>query len=385
MALPIPSFIDRDPAVIAAEITAQYEQLVGRKMEPAQVEQLILNSFAYRESLVRNQIQDAALQNLVAFARFPALDYLGELVGVTRLPSEPARTTIQFSLVAGHGNVVIPEGLRVSTTDGRVIFQIIQDVPVDSSVNTATVTAIAQVNGVSGNDYALGTVSTILDPQPYLATAENTTVTEGGSEEETDEQLRDRIKLAPNAFSVAGPYKAYEFWAKSASPFIIDVSVGNRHYKAGDTIPSGKAIGDIIPGTVEVFPLVVGLSVTPPEILEAVNAVLTADRIRPLNDKVYVTSPEAVATTIEVDLTLYDGAVQADIVPVVQAQLEEFRDGRRKLLGQDIVLSQIISLSVIDGVYDVEVVDPPSDLIINETQFANITNIIVNVVGTNVG
>jgi len=96
-------------------------------------------------------------------------------------------------------------------------------------------------------------------------------------------------------------------------------------------------------------------------------------------------SPEAVNTTIEVDLTLYDGSVQSDIIPIVQQALEEFRDGRRKLLGQDVVVNQIIKLCIVDGVYDTVVTSPATDLIITETQFANITDIIVNVTGTNPG
>lgn len=385
MALPIPKFIDRDANVILAEITAYYEQLVGRVLEPAQVEQLLLNAFAYREVLVRNQIQYAALQNLVAFAVFPALDYLGELVGVIRLPSQAAQTTLLLTLVSGHGDILIPEGLRISTSDGRVVFELIKATTVLSGTDTVSVTAIAQTNGIAGNDYAIGTVNLILDPQPYLNSSGNTTITEGGSEEENDEQLRERIRLAPNSFSTAGPDKAYEFWTRTASPLIIDVSVDNRKYQIGDTIPTGKAVGDYIPGTVEVFPLVQGLTVTPPEILSSVLAILTADRIRPLNDTVYATSPTAVNTTIEVDLTLYDGSVSADIVPVVQAALEGFKNGRRKFLGQDIVRNQIVNYSMEDGVYNVAVVSPATDLIISDTEFANITDIIVNVVGSNEG
>lgn len=370
MALPTPEFIERDPQVIMAEIKADYEQRVGRTLEPAQVETLVLNAFAYREALVRNQIQDAALQNLVAFARFPALDYLGELVGVVRLPSQPARTTIQLNLVSGHGDIVVPQGLRISTTDGRIIFQLIEDTTVLTGTDIAEVTAIAQTDGLAGNDYALGTVATILDPQPYLASVQNTTQTEGGTDEENDEQLRERIRLAPNSFSTAGPVKAYEFWARTASPLIIDVSVPSQ--------PD-------VPGTVKVYPLVEGLSVTPPEILEAVEAILTNDKIRPLSDTVVVLSPTAVNTTIAVSLVLYEGAVQADIVPIVKAALEAFRDGRRKLLGQDIVKSQIVGLSVTDGVYNATVTSPASDLVISETQFANITDITVTVTGTNPG
>ena len=368
MALPLPNFINRDAQTIINEMVADYQLRTGRVLEPAQVETLLINAYAYREYLIRNQIQDAASQNLLAFARFPMLDYLGELVGVTRLASAAAQTTLEITLTPGHGDVVIPSGLRVATTDGRAIFEFIQDVPILTGTDIATVTAISQTNGVLANNYGLGIISVILDPQPYLASIENITVSEGGSDEETDEPLRQRIKLAPNAFSTAGPYKAYEYWAKSASPIIIDVAVTNP-----------------IPGTVEVFPLVEGLSVTPTEILDLVDFVLNDDRIRPLSDTVIVSSPTAVNTAITIGLVVYDGAVQADILTVVQSNLETFRDGRRKLLGQDIVIDQIKALCMVDGVYKSNVTVPATDLIITETQFANITAINVTVTGTNEG
>lgn len=368
MALPKPELINRDPEQILSEMIADYQTRTGRTLEPAQAEMLLINAFAYRESLIRNQIQDAGLQCLVEYARFPMLDFLGQLVGVTRLPSQSAQTTLTLTLVTGHGDVVIPTGLRVQSTDGRATFELIQDYTVLSAVDTVSVTAIAQQNGTSFNDYAIGTITEILDPQAYLATASNTTVSEGGTDEETDDQLRERIKLAPNSFSTAGPYKAYEFWAKSASPLIIDVEVTNP-----------------TPGTVEVFPLVEGLATTPSEILDAVEVILNDERIRPLSDTVVVTSPTAVDTDIVVNLVLYDGAVQIDIVPVVQANLEAFRDGRRKLLGQDVIIDQIKAVCMIDGVYKANIATPSADLIIDQTEFANIGTITVNVTGTNEG
>lgn len=368
MALPTPSFINRDSTTIINEMVADYELRTGRTLEPAQVETLLINAFAYRELLLRNQIQDASLQNLVEYARFPMLDHLGVLVGVTRLPAEFAQTTLLLTLVSGHGDVVIPNGLRVSSTDGRAVFELVEDTTVLTGVDTISATFIAQTSGNLSNDYAIGTVSVILDPQPYLSTASNTSVTEGGSDEEIDEQLRDRIKLAPSAFSNAGSYKAYEFWAKSTSPLIIDVAVTNP-----------------IPGTVEIFPLMANLATTPTEILDAVYAVLNADKIRPLTDTVLVTSPTSIDTAITVGLILYEGTVQSDIVPVVISNLEAFRDGRRKLLGQDIVIDQIKALCMIEGVYKANVTVPASDLVISETEFANITAINVTVTGTNVG
>ena len=76
---------------------------------------------------------------MVAFANAPQLDYLGELVGVTRLAATTASTTLQFTLVGGHGAVIIPGGTRVQTTDGQAIFQTLADVPVDALTDVVDV------------------------------------------------------------------------------------------------------------------------------------------------------------------------------------------------------------------------------------------------------
>ena len=88
-----------DPNLILSDMIAEFEAAAGRTLQPAQVERLLINLYAYRESLVRNAIQYAGQQNLLAFASFPMIDFLGQLLGVTRLPSQPALTTIQFTLV----------------------------------------------------------------------------------------------------------------------------------------------------------------------------------------------------------------------------------------------------------------------------------------------
>ncbi len=107
--LPPPVFVNDadglDPNLILADMIAEFEAASGRTLQPAQVERLLINLYAYRESLVRNAIQYAAEQNLLAFASFPMLDYLGQLLSVTRLASQPAVTTLQFTLT---GALTVP-------------------------------------------------------------------------------------------------------------------------------------------------------------------------------------------------------------------------------------------------------------------------------------
>src|SRR5579863_6362506 len=102
LSLPPPQFIkDADglnPNLILADMVAAFQAAAGRTLQPAQVERLLINLYAYRESLVRNAIQYAGQQNLLAFAAFPMLDYLGQLLSVTRLAAQGASAILQFTL-----------------------------------------------------------------------------------------------------------------------------------------------------------------------------------------------------------------------------------------------------------------------------------------------
>src|ERR1700683_1682652 len=121
--LPPPVFVNDadglDPNLILADMIAEFEAASGRTLQPAQGERLLINLYAYRESLVRNAIQYAAQQNLLAFASFPMIDYLGGLLGVTRLSAQPAITTLQFTLTEILTiEYVVAAGTQVGTNAG---------------------------------------------------------------------------------------------------------------------------------------------------------------------------------------------------------------------------------------------------------------------------
>lgn len=360
-----PSFIDRDGEQIVADMVALYQDLTGRALQPGQPERLLINAFAYRELQLRQQIQTAALQTLVSFASAPALDYLGELVGVGRLPASAASCTIRFTLIAGHGGVVIPAGTRVASQDGKVIFRITEAVSVLAAVTTADVLAFADLLGEIGNGYAAAEITEILDPQPFLVSASNLAATSGGADAETDEELRARIKLAPEQFSTAGSVGAYQFHAKSASPAILDVAV---------TSPT--------PGTVNIYPLAEGGLPTPTAILNLVAAACNAEKVRPLTDTVVVLTPTHVNYSLHVHLTCYTTANTTQVEAQVEANLGAYAAARSQRIGLDIVRSQIIAECMVPGVYNASVVSPSADVVIGATQVPNLSgNINVQITG----
>ena len=268
-----------------------------------------------------------------------------------------------FTLVAGHGSVLIPEGTRVSSSDGLAIFRTIDDAIIAPATMTVELSVLADVAGKVGNGYAVGTINKILDPLAFVSTVENIDVTGGGSDVESDAQLRERIKLAPSQYSSAGSRSSYKFYAKSANAMITDVSVSSP-----------------VPGSVLIVPLT-NEEETPAQVITDVYNVCNAENVRPLTDTVIVSAPEREDYALMVDVVLYDGADAATERASITSALEDFAKEKRAKLGLDIIRSHIAQACRLSSVYDVTVVAPAANLIISDEQFPNCTGITVNVTG----
>lgn len=275
--LPEPSFIDRDVQAVTAEIIAKYEQLSGKTLYPAQADRIFVDVIAYREMLIRNSIQEAAKQNLLAFARAPVLDYIGDLMGVYRL------------------------------------------------------------------------------------------------EGETDDQLRQRIRLAPETYSTAGCRLAYTFHALSANADIIDAAPVRA-----DSMDAG------IEGDIHIYVLTKS-GVVSQTILDQVEASCNAITRRPISDDVTAYAGVKKDYALNVTVTPYDTADSAKVAAAVRAAADNYVAAKRTKLGLDIDPSQIIDALFVDGVYKIDVNTPANTLVIHESAWANCTGITVNLATPNKG
>ena len=364
--LPDPVFVRIDPATDTAEMVVKWEELTQAPLFPAQVERLLINLLGYRENLVRVAIDYAAKQNLVNFATGPNLDQLGALLDVTRLPEAQASTTLQFTLSALRGsNTVIPTGTR-ATPDGTTFFATTATLTITAGSLIGTVSAQALTAGTVGNGFAPGEWE-LVDPisgiAPVTMTVANITTSANGADTESDDRLRDRIKLAPNRFSVAGPVGAYKFWALSANQTIIDVGVLS---------PSRVFVN--------VYPLV-ETGLPSQAILDAVFEILDNDKIRPLTDEVFVLAPTEVQYTLQAQITALASADSPSLQEQLEAAAQVITTAKRSKLGQDIVRSQFIQALQLPGVYSVNLIQPSVDTILNDGQWANCTQIQVSIVG----
>lgn len=324
--LPDVEFLDTDAETIKAEILTGYEQASGRTLAAGDPVRLFLLSLASIIIQQRTTINQAAQQNLLTYAQGEYLDALGALLSVERLEESRAVTTIKFTLSQALATVyTIPAGTEV--TNGTVTFATDHDLDIPKGELSGSVTASCTVPGEVGNDYLAGQVTTIVKPMTFVAKAENVTITTGGSEAESDASLAERIRLAPNSFSVAGPEKAYIYHAKSVSSSVIDVSV---------TSPS--------PGEVDVYVLLSGGMLPQEETLKQISDYLTDSSIRPLTDYVKVLAPQAVNYQLELHYWIgrEDSSRAEQIKAEVTAAVEKYRLWQQGKIGRDILPAKLI-------------------------------------------
>jgi phage-related baseplate assembly protein len=121
-------------------------------------------------------------------------------------------------------NVVIPAGTR-ATPDGQLFFATLQDATITAGSTSVSVLAACQVAGSIGNGYVAGQINQLVDTVPYVTAVVNTTTSMYGTDPETDDRFRQRIRLSMERFSTAGPTKAYQYWTLTANQNIEDVEV----------------------------------------------------------------------------------------------------------------------------------------------------------------
>lgn len=361
----IPSFFSEDGAAIIAEVKAIAEAQLSRTIAPADPEMLLVNAFAYRELLRNKQANTTVLQNLVKYASGYMLDLLCEQLGVNRIPATGAQCTFAITLAAGNTGVVLPAGIRIQSTDQKVIFTTDEQVIVSAGETAKTVTGTAQTTGSIGNGYVAGKVSVIMDPQPFVTAISNTDATTGGADDETDEQLRARYPLALSSFSVAGPSLAYQYWAKTAHPSIIDVGITN-----------------LTPGHVNIYPLCKGGTLPSAEIIAQVLAICNGEKVRPLCDIVTVAAPTSYDYAIAVSVVLYESADQTATQDLIETALDTLVNAGKNKLGKDVVKSQIAAACMVPGVYNVTVTSPSTDYVATDSVYTNCTSKTITISGT---
>lgn len=348
--LPDISFIDnKDIDQVRQEMVADYESFISEAtgqtvtLERSSVHRMELYAAAAQIYQAMQYIDRQGKQSILKYSYSDFLDNLAIFKGVTRNPATPATTTLRFTLSAVRDTATgIPQGTRVSTAgDTYFATDVYAEIPAGSTA--VDVPATCTVAGTDGNGFAAGELATIVDPIPYVASVTNTTATEGGAEIESDDDLAERVFLAPGAYSTAGPEDGYLYHAKAYSAAIGDV----------------VATSNQAAGTVDIVFIMADGSTPGEEMIEGLEGYLQGKTIRPMTDLVRVAAPQEVTYTI--NLTYYinrsDSAKAVTIQAAVAQAVADYQTWQRAI-GRDINPSQLVRMVMDAGAKRVTVTAP---------------------------
>lgn len=180
---------------------------------------------------------------------------------------------------------------------------------------------------------------------------------------ESDAALKLRVQLAPESFTSCGTFEAYRFHALAAAGAVLDAAVLRP-----------------TPGTVRVVLLSrEGDGKASMELVEQVQAALSARDVRSVNDSVEVVGAEIRPYAVAARLVLYPGPAGAPVLAAAEAAVRAYA-ARTQRLGYDVTRSGLYAALHQAGVQRVLLDSPAEDLVCDQTQASWLTGAAITLV-----
>ena len=350
------AFAEKDPDIITKELVSLYEQSSGRSLARADPVRLFIDAIILAIVQQRNIIDHAAKMNLLAYAEGEYLDHLGALLGVTRLEASKAVCSVKFTLgQTSQSDTTLYEGSVIGAAG--YLFTLTSSVTIPAGELEAVGDVQCQTAGSEANGLLPGQVHGVIAYGTQYISFDNVTTTSGGADIESDEAFRERIQIAPESFSVAGPKKAYEYFARSADADIIGVAVVGPP--------------DTEPGHVNIYPLMTGGTLPDDDALAKVYSACNASDVRPCTDYVSVLRP--VVVNYSLNVTFYIDEANSSSSELIRtacvSAVDEWILWQRSALGRDINPSELTKRLLIAGAKRC-VISSPSFMVLRDWEVA---------------
>lgn len=322
-----------------------YERITGRTVHPADPERLFIDwaaAMIVQERVKANYIGN---QNIPSRAEGENLDGLGELYPVQERPrATPSRTTMRMTISEPQPSaILVPAGTRVTDAGRTLYWETEENVYIRPGDSYVDVTAVCQTVGTSGNGYAIGQIDRLVDVFDYYLHCENLTISDGGSDDATDDEYYELMRASMDSYSTAGPLGGYIYHAKRVSTEIEDV------------VPNSPT-----PGVVNIYALMQDGTPATEEVKRAIYDACNAEEARPLTDYVSVCDPEQVPYNIRFIYYIPDDTTKsaADVQADVQAATDAFVAWQSGKLGRDINPSKLYQMLMDAGIKRLELQEP---------------------------
>lgn len=326
------------------EMLADFSSRTG--MEPAADGDLAVRLYAVAAQVYSLYVQSdwVARQCFPQTAVGEYLDRHAALRGLERRQPVNAEGILRFGVDTAHStDLTVPAG-TVCMTAGLIRFETLENAVLPAGSTQVEVAARAAEAGIAGN-VAANTILSMAVAPVGVKTVTNPTAFSGGTEEEGDEALRERVletfHRLPNGANAA-------FYEQGALSF--------EQVAAVSVLPRNRGIG-----TVDV---VIGTNAGLPD--EALIAEVQAyfEERREIAVDVRVLAPEVQAVDVTVQIKAEEGKDAEEVLQAVENAVTGWFNGSR--LGSDVLLAELGHLIYeVEGVANYTIVQPAADITVD--------------------
>lgn len=340
------------------------KELTGRaiKLGEADDRRIILQAGSYYIFQAMMYVDNAGKMGLLKYATGDYLENLGALKGISRLQPRGATVTLRWSITEARETAVsIPKESSATAGDG-VFFATRDYAEILPGELYVDVEADCSETGRETNGYLVGDINKMEVAVPYVDAVQNVTVSQNGRDLETDDDLRERIYMAPESYSCAGSKGAYEFFVRNYDSSVEDVRI---------TSPAEREV--------EIRVILKDGELPDEEYIKGLTAYLYRDDIKMLTDKVTVKAPEVV--DYKLDLTYYVNESDRSRAQLIRSKVEAAIDSyimwQKTHIGRDIVPDELVRVIKNAGAKRVEIREPAFK-IIDDNSVPNLQSKTVN-------
>ena len=184
---------------------------------------------------------------------------------------------------------------------------------------------------------------------------------------ESDTELRDRLVLAVDGFSTAGPVGAYKFHGLSADADVKDIGVQSP--------TPGQVLITVLSRS--------GNGTAAQALLDTVDAALNDEDVRPLTDQVVVQAATVNQYQIDADIWCYGNVDSAVVRAAAEEAAQAYADAMHRL-GHDVTISGLHRALHQPGVQRVEINQPAASIVNDAHEAGFCTGVTVNYEGIDV-
>lgn len=319
----------------------KYCELTGFDADSASDIGIRLKVLAQQVALLYTQMEEVERQSFPQTSTGDALERHAECRGLTRKAAQSAEGVLQFAReTAATSDITIAAGVICGTgQDPQLQVETTEDVVLPTGQTKVTVPARACTAGEVGN-VAAGAICLMVSAAPGLTAVTNPSPFTGGADEENDDQLRERL------------LEAYRNIANGTNTaFYYDIAMSHPQVSSAAVLPRSRGRG-----TVDVA---VYCSSQTEQTIAELQAEL--DERREINVDVGVYAATESALDLTVSVAPQTGNEFALIAETCRQKAEDLILSLG--VGEALLPARLTALLMqVDGVYNVQVTEPTSDI-----------------------